>query len=151
MNKNNTILLLVSFLIITVSCATKNEVVSGNNTGGNTVTKIDKGPDREFLKEGFINNSTFRVVILSTKEECEQEESALKERSQKRALVSLKKYIAAKGRSIGTNTQAGILQIIDRKGSFSRKSPACIDNCVYYFEIKEQGIRRKILKLGKRR
>lgn len=140
-------LLLLSALLF-FSCKTKTV------TDGKAVIQPDKKNDvmdREFLKEGFINNQTFRVVIVTEKNDCKTTENEISELAKKRSSAILKNYIISQNRIFDSNANACVINLIEEKGSLIKKKSDCSENRVYYLDVKMPEIKSYILNSTKQR
>ncbi len=115
-----------------------------------TKTLTDTGSlDEKFLKEGFINNNYFRVVILTPKDDS-SDINELESKAKKRAYVSLQKFLMSAGRQVDKNTRAELLNMINSKGSFSKKDIKQCKDSVYYYEIKRSNLKKHLKKISQR-
>lgn len=150
MKKPQTALLIflsAGIIIQAASCA-KNLKDEKQNGSNGAVTDEQNLLMKEYTTEGFIDKSTFRVVIIGTKEDCESDEKSIEKKSKNRALSSLQKYLASQEKNTDENTRAGILNMMSEYGHFYKKDPGCEKRNIYYFEIKKEGIKTQILDLG---
>ncbi len=118
------------------------------------IKPIDKKPvvlDKEFLKEGFINNEIFRVVIVTERNDCSTPESEISEMAKKRSSAILKNYIISQNRIYDTNTNAVIINLIDEHGKIILKKSDCTENRVFYLDIVKPEIKNYILNSSKHR
>jgi PBP1b-binding outer membrane lipoprotein LpoB len=106
---------------------------------------------KEYLKEGFIDRSTFRIVIIATREECLTDQQSIEKKSRNRSLATLQKYITSQGLTITRNTNSGLINIMNENGKFYRKNAECGKTNIYYFDIKKEGIKNNVLDTSRQR
>jgi len=107
-------------------------------TDNHSANKIEK----KYLNEGFINNSLFRIVILSESSDTGYDIEEIKDKARKRALTSLQNYLRLKGRNVTHNVRAELLNLIDTKSYFKKVMVNHKKNGVYYLEIQQSNIKR---------
>jgi hypothetical protein len=107
--------------------------------------------DKEFLKEGFINNDIFRVVIVTEKNDCSTSDNEISDMAKKRSTAILKNYIISQNRVYDTNANAAILNLISDNGKMIQKKSDCTENRVYYLDIRTPDIKNYILNSAKHR
>ncbi len=117
---------------------------SSSQNGGNSTIK------REYLKEGFIGDNLFRVIIISTEEECRSGIEDVKDKSKKRAFVTLQKYIISNNVNMKMNTRAELLNLINEYGHFIKPQEECRENNIYYFEIRRDYIKDVIYNISRK-
>jgi len=115
------------------------------------VTPEDDEIPKEYLKEGFVSKDTFRVVILSTKDDCESNVDEIRKKAEKRAEVTLQKYLISVNKVVDQNARAEILKLINENGDFSKRDEECKKNNVFFFDIKKKLIKNQVEKFGTER
>ncbi len=123
--------------LLAVSCAKK------------TVSRPDQPPapptpermEEVYLREGFIEDDLFRVVIVDSAEGGQSIEDP-RDKAEKRALATLQKYLLDKDRIYDNNTRAELINLIESDGSFSKMDITHNNNSVYYLDIRKRNIRR---------
>lgn len=124
---------------------------NNSNTNNSNSTQDDAMPDKKYLKEGFINRDTFRVVIVATKDDCESNSDDIKSKANKRAYISLKKKLSARTGTISANTNARLLGLIQKNNEFKQKDDSCKKYNVYYYDIKKRNIKRYLSRIASQR
>lgn len=106
--------------------------------------------DEKYLREGFITNDEFRVVIVIASEDESTSDDEIKEKAKNRAFVTLQKFLRSNNRSVDKNTNAELLNLINTKGSFVRKGFEGYKDNVYYLEIKRENLILHLKKITER-
>jgi glucose dehydrogenase len=140
-------IILLSALIF-FSCKTKTVVDDKKDIKPNNKIVV---LDKEFLKEGFINNEIFRVVIVTERNDCKTPENEIAEMAKKRSSAILKNYIISQNRIYDSNSNATIINLIEENGKIISKKSDCTENRVYYLDIKMPEIKKYILNSSKHR
>ncbi len=133
--------------IVYFSCSPK--TVKNNECRKSSTAKTN-GPDREFMKEGFINSGTYRIIIVSTKSECLEGLTSIEKKAKKRAVTSLKKYIQSTGKRYTQSLNTGMINLINDNGHFSRKDESCNKDLIFFFDIKKDNIKYYINTISSR-
>lgn len=144
-------------MLILLSCGTKG--VKNDRNGSSDISNRrengaagnnDRSLDKKYIAEGFISDELYRVVIVSTREECEGGDQEIGEKSRKRALVSLEKYISSQDRKVDGNSRSMILDLLSRHGTFTRKDDRCGEKNIYYYEIRKNDLRGYVNGISRR-
>jgi hypothetical protein len=106
--------------------------------------------EEEFRKEGFINPSTFRVVIIEPADVSGSDGYAI-DTAKKRAYLMLKKHLLSDNRIVTSNVDAALLGIVERDGALKKIDDAKKTRNVYFFEIKKPDIKQHIESLAPKR
>ena len=116
-----------------------------NNTSSNECLNMS------YMKEGFINDQTFRVVIFEDIENTHSNFNEIKIKGEKRALIILRKFLISKNRIVDTNTTAHINSLIENYGELKLIKKNCNKSSLYTFDIKKNGIKSFIASFAKKR
>ncbi|MCP4131458.1 MAG: hypothetical protein GY754_10810 [bacterium] len=134
------------------SCKKQVKDPENGGTGDTTSVEPVKGDDtldKEYLKEGFMSSSTFRVVIIANKDECEEDEDEIEEKAKKRAFSTLRKYLISNKGRLGRNASAKITNMINDKGSMEKQGDTCKEkNNIFYFDVKKSNIKKHLDKIS---
>jgi hypothetical protein len=141
-------LILLSALLF-FSCKTKTVIVDKKDIKPDNKNNVVL--DKEFMKEGFINNEIFRVVIVTEKNDCRTSENDISDLAKKRSSAILKNYIISQNRIYDSNANATVINLIEEKGRIIPKKSDCSENRVYYLDIKMPEIKNYILNSAKQR
>jgi hypothetical protein len=98
-----------------------------------------------YENEGFITKDLYRVIIVKPAN-LSVEDAELERQARAKAIASLKKYITAGGKSLTSNTNAEILNLIGNSGSIKKISVD--DKILYVLDIHRQGCRSYVDSLG---
>ena len=134
-------ILLINFLIIVSSCSS-NKQVPQNQSKENAILHL------EYENEGFIDNNTFRVIVIIPAEE-QYDEISIKQKAQERAYVSLKNYIISKNKVIDSKIQNYLTTTINTYGFLQKRSSTSSTRDCYFFDIIKSGLKAEIESLGK--
>ncbi|MCX8124262.1 MAG: hypothetical protein N3F66_08875 [Spirochaetes bacterium] len=136
--------LLLPLVFLLSSCASKKPAtpIPPTNTTGREELLF------EYEKEGFIDNNTFRVVVILPAEEQYNELSA-QQKGQERAYVSLKNYITTQNKVFDSKIHNYLLTIISSYGSIKKRNSSCSTRYCYYYDITKNGLKAEIDALGK--
>lgn len=147
-----TIITIISLLLsILIFSTCSKEIIK--KTESKNPRKDDKKErlEKEYMKEGFINTNTFRVIIVSTESERIEDLKSIEKRIKKRALTSLKKYIISKGKSFAPQVNSALLNLINDHGKLSQNNKGCLDDYVFIYDIRKKNIKFSIETLSKNR
>jgi hypothetical protein len=97
------------------------------------------------MKEGFIDENTYRIIILAPLSDYESDGEKIKEKGRTRAFSSLQKFLVSKNRAIDSKTQAMILNLVKDNGTLICQDLQFQGNNVFYYDIK-QGQHNAVLK-----
>jgi hypothetical protein len=131
-----------------------NRVINGgnpDNTAGNKDHTAPKNDliEKKYLEEGFIDNNTYRIVIICGLEECQKNRGDITSKAHKRAQASLQKLVSSKGAAINRNVNASILNLIQSKGSIELKDGECGKTNIFYFNIRESNLKSRIEEIAR--
>jgi len=101
----------------------------------------------EYEKEGFIDNNTFRVIMIVPAEE-EYDELSVKQKGQERAFVSLKHYIISKKKIYDEKVHGYLITTISEFGTLKKRESISPSRYCYYFDITKSGLKKEIDALG---
>ena len=104
-----------------------------------------------FLKEGFISNDVFRIVIIDVQDDKHESIESITDKARKRALATLQKYMIDNSMVYTKNTRAQLMNLIRDRGRFSKQDITGNTNDVYYLEIKKNNIKGYIDSLASKR
>ncbi len=104
-----------------------------------------------FLKEGFISNDVFRIVIIDVQDDKHETIESITNKARKRALATLQKYMVDNSMVYTKNTRAQLINLIRDRGRFSKQDISGNTNDVYYLEIKKNNIKGYIDSLASKR
>lgn len=135
---------------------------SGCNSSGKNSKQIDESKARkvseqfvfspEYMQEGFINHDTFRVVIITPANECNNGDlDSIESRARTRALSTLKQYIETRGWNYSDKTRDQLSRLITSNGSVSFMDRDCSRDSVYVYDIKKGNIQDEIDLIATRR
>ncbi len=102
----------------------------------------------EYEKEGFIDNNTFRVIVIIPAEE-HYDELSLQQKGQERAFVSLKQYILSNNKHFDPNIHNALMTIITKYGMLKKRNSTHTTRHCYYYDITKSGLKAEIDALGK--
>ena len=127
--------------------ACKKEQVKGTSEGGASGSGQAQQADlKQFEQEGFTSRDSFRVIIVQPSDSSSSVEEITKQ-AQNKALQSLKRHIAASGKSMAQNTDAGLLNLIRDSGRLTPYKDG--SRTIHVFEISKPGCRSYVESLGK--
>lgn len=136
-------------------------VITGAFSGCASKVKQCPPPDRpdvthkdlpEFEQEGFIDDSTYRLIIIEPLGAGEpRSRKDLEDSARSRAISSLQKYLYAENKQVDAGTRTGLLNLVDRHGALRLVEKNNATRRVYYFEIRKEGLRRYLSDLCDRR
>ena len=106
-----------------------------------------EGLNPEYCQEGLISKDTYRVIIVDPKDGTTIDVAALAKR---RALISMQKYLRTDDARIVKESNAVLLDIIDRFGVL-RKEASGKSRDVYFFEINKNNLDKFLNDLANRR
>ncbi len=107
--------------------------------------------DRLYLKEGFIDNETYRVVIVTAKDDCGKEESEIRRQAKKRSYSRLIDLLLSNDRKVTSNTRASITRLVEYNGNFIPKRVDCPGSRLYYYEVKRDNLKRYLMNISEPR
>lgn len=148
--------LLLSLFILFTSCSkeVKDDPASPYVSKPEITEKKDQTDDddaiiQEFMKEGFIDSSTFRVVIVTRKNDISADEEEIRRRASNRVIATLRRYLISQGKTVDRNTRSGILNLMNQYGHFYifEEERDCPHTNVYYYDLKKNKIKEEILNL----
>ena len=147
--------LLLSFVLLFPSCSKeiKDEPAPPPVTEPDIPGKVHHQEEEDirliYMREGFIDSSTFRVVIVTRKQDCPGDEEEIKRRASNRVIATLRRYLISQGRTVDRNTRSGILNLMNQYGKFYlfTEERVCQDTNIYYYDLKKNNIREEILNL----
>jgi len=102
----------------------------------------------EYEKEGFIDNNTFRVIVIIPAEE-HYDELSVRQKGQERAFVSLKNYIISQNKVFDSKMHNYLMTTITGYGSLKKRDSTCSTRYCYYFDITKSGLKTELDTLGK--
>lgn len=136
------ILLLYLPLICYISSCTSQKTVN------NITPKENNALLFEYEKEGFIDNNTFRVIVIIPAEE-HYDELSIQQKGQERAFVSLKNYIISQNNVFDSKMHNYLMTTIMGYGTLKKRDSTCSTRYCYYFDITKSGLKSEIDSLGK--
>jgi hypothetical protein len=98
-----------------------------------------------YENEGFITRDLYRVIIVKPAN-LSVDEADLERQARAKAIASLKKYISASGKSLTSNTNAEILNLIGNSGTI--KKVRVEDKVLFILDINRPGCRAYVDTLG---
>jgi hypothetical protein len=135
-------LILATSALLAVSCSKKNARDAQPVENTPKPTELD---NEKYLREGFIADDLFRVVIVDCGSDCAGETiENPRDKAEKRALASLQKYLLDRNGVYDNNTRAGLLDLIQTNGTFSKQDIIHKNNSVYYLDLRKQNIRKYV-------
>lgn len=102
----------------------------------------------EYEKEGFIDNNTFRVIVIIPAEE-HYDELSIQQKGQERAFVSLKNYIISRNNVFDSKMHNYLMTTITGYGTLKKRDSTCTTRYCYYYDITKNGLKAEIDTLGK--
>lgn len=102
----------------------------------------------EYEKEGFIDNNTFRVIVIIPAEE-HYDELSIQQKGQERAFVSLKNYIISRNNVFDSKMHNYLMTTITGYGTLKKRDSTCTTRYCYYYDITKSGLKAEIDTLGK--
>lgn len=141
--KKITLAALVLLVAASFSACKKEQVKGGASTDGTETQQTDL---KQFEQEGFISRDTFRVIIVQPSDSTMSTEDIGKQ-LQTKALLSLKRYITASGKSLSKNTDASLLNLINGSGKTTPYKDSV--RTIYALEISKGNCKGYVDSLGK--
>lgn len=102
----------------------------------------------EYEKEGFIDNNTFRVIVIIPAEE-HYDELSVQQKGQERAFVSLKNYIISRNKVFDSKMHNYLMTTITGYGTLKKGYSTGSTRYCYYFDITKSGLKTELDTLGK--
>lgn len=145
------ILLLFSVAFLLTACKKNNvkdemqvdKKVSSTETSNEANSQLKK-----YHKEGFLDKSTF-VVIIIRPSDSKVSTVKMKEQGKDRAIVSLRRYIKSKGKTVDSMTNTSIMRLVTSNGELIQIDDKSNSRIVYIYEIKKSNLYKEVSKLGK--
>jgi hypothetical protein len=106
----------------------------------NTQNTIEK-----YEQEGFITKDLYRIIIVKP-DNSQMNDADLEKQIKSKTLASIKKYITSKGKSLTSNTNAEIINLINNYGVFKTYKDSTCNLLI--LDISRQGCRSYIDSLG---
>lgn len=147
--KSIAIATIIFLLFIAAACSKK--TISTTKPDDKKTDISEEKIEEIYLKEGFISDTTFRIVIVDCIEKSHETHESLNDKAVKRALASLQKYIIENNMIYDNNTRARLINLIENNSSFAKQAISCNKNNVYYLNIKKRNIKEYIDSLSRRR
>jgi hypothetical protein len=126
----------------------------GTNQVNNDPPKVDNSKNKKtengfsFEQEGFLSKDHFRVIVIrpfdSTITDPEIEKQV-----RNKCIVSLKRHITAGGKTLATNADAEILNLINEYGKITPHEDNGGSRTVFVLDIRKPGCRPFVENLGK--
>lgn len=138
----NALYTVLALMLILSGCASPPAQQEAESIPKDTTVKSHELP-REYMNEGFIDDSTFRVVILAIRQDC-GDKGLLQEKGERRALTTLSRLVQEHGGKIDHSTKARILQLIRQYGTFDIVYEDCENRNIYWFTIRKEGLKDDI-------
>ncbi|NMB66010.1 MAG: hypothetical protein GYA16_14190 [Spirochaetes bacterium] len=135
------LLLYLPMICYISSCASKKTVTNIPPQEKNTLLF-------EYEKEGFIDNNTFRVIVIIPAEE-HYDELSIQQKGQERAFVSLKNYIISRNNVFDSKMHNYLMTTITGYGTLKKRDSTCSTRYCYYYDITKSGLKAEIDTLGK--
>ncbi len=104
----------------------------------------------EYQKEGFISSDRYRVIIVVPAEN-DNNISDIKEFAQKRAVLSLRKYLMSQGIPVNRNAQAYILNVVQDHGTLKKHETSCSTRYCFFYDISKNNLKHSLDTIGQRR
>jgi len=102
----------------------------------------------EYEKEGFIDNNTFRVVVIIPAE-AQCDELSVQQKGQERAYVSLKNYMITQNKVFDSKAHNYLMTTISSYGTLTKRDSVCSTRSCYFFDITKKGLKAEIDAVGK--
>ncbi|MGQ9843396.1 MAG: hypothetical protein ACUVRK_07495 [Spirochaetota bacterium] len=102
----------------------------------------------EYEKEGFIDNNTFRVIVIIPAKE-HYDELLVQQKGQERAFVSLKNYIISRNKVFDSKMHNYLMTIIMGYGTVKKMDSTSSTRYCYFFDITKSGLKAELDTLGK--
>ena len=141
--KKITLAALALLVAASFSACKKEQVKGGASTDGSGTQQTDL---KQFEQEGFISRDTFRVIIVQPSDSTMSAEDTGKQ-LQTKALLSLKRYITASGKSLSQNTDASLLNLIHDSGKTTPYKDSV--RTIYVLDISKGNCKGYVDSLGK--
>lgn len=135
--QNHKIYWLILFFLIAVIPLMNCKTSSDSNTDENGTL------NKEFKKEGFINNNEFRIVIV-VPAESDEDISSIEKTAKHRAFMSFQKFLRSQNRVVKQSIRAKILNLINQHGRLSEDKAQSKTRKVYFFEVKKDNLKHYI-------
>ncbi|PKL40587.1 MAG: hypothetical protein CVV44_03005 [Spirochaetae bacterium HGW-Spirochaetae-1] len=154
-NINGLLLFLLSLVLLIPGLSCSGKKVKENADNKSTSCSIENLSPEEFekryMKEGFISDRTFRIIILAPVEECESDIDAVQEKARKRAISTLQKYLISENRIVNQKSTAEIINIVNTYGMLIKKDIRCQNNYVFFYDIERDNLQRHVNTISKPR
>jgi hypothetical protein len=99
---------------------------------------------QEYMKEGLISNSVYRIVIVTPEDDCSEAPEEMKYKAIQRAQVSIRNYIVSLNGTCPQNASIKITNLINDSGKLILRRKGCPGSAVYNFDVARQGLKAYI-------
>lgn len=121
----------------------KNSDTSNNTSNGN---KSENG--FSFEQEGFITKDHFRVLVIRPFDSTITD-SEIEKQVRNKCIVSLKRHITSGGKTLSSNADAEILNLINDYSKITPHEDAGGARTIFVLDIRKTGCRQQVDNLGK--
>jgi len=105
----------------------------------------------EYEYEGFINENTYRIVIVMPNDTMKNKQADVEKTARMRALSSIQKYLASQDKQVDHNITAELLSLIEKNGNLFAGHSATKSRDIYYYDIKKEHLKEYLLELKPKR
>lgn len=127
------VILIVCSLVNVLSCKSENKKMVKNHYQGAFETE----------KEGFIDNNTYRVLLVIPADSHLTKDEIIN-LCKKRAYVSLKQYLLNNNVKITNNINNKLLRLINQYGNLKQQDSSNTTRKCFYFDIEKERLKKYI-------
>ena len=142
-------LIFFSIYFVLISCSVKTALIE--DTQKNLQINKNKSLDYKHLKEGFISNNKYLIVIVDPIGLNSLDSSEIKRLAKRRTLLSLKRYLLNKNGVFNRNVNAYLLNLIEQHGTLKINVIKDETRNVHLFEINKTDLRQSLDNIASKR
>lgn len=125
------------------------QCTKAQRNNGDTIPVNETLLVREYLKEGFISEDVFRVVIVIP-QGSNDDITSIEKRAKQRALMSLQKYLTSQNMTVDQKTRTKLLHLT-KGGTLTKRDDTCETRQVYLFQINRRNLKHHVDSIPLRR
>ena len=115
-------------------------------------SKLNKDcKDLSYIKEGFLNDKTFRVIVIEDLKDSHSTFNEVRVKAKRRALIVLRKFLLSKNRQVDSNTSAKLMGLIENFGELKIIQKNCNKTTLYTYDIKKNRIKHYLATISEKR
>lgn len=134
------------------SCSSEKEKITITPVQNNAEISLSSNTlPEEYMREGFINRDTFRVVIVTPRRTTDEGIASIESQARIRAVSALKNYIQNQGWDFTDRTRGELFRLIISNGSVSHMERNSSRDSVYVYDIRKGNIQNEIDFIATRR